>query len=148
METDVGKICMITEFLSPHVVPRTCLYNPAVSSYMHQNTYFLVRSFIHYSRTEYTYGEEEVAGSSSWEEGGNYNTQIEIGSSTREMLFMLFKSYSGKRDNSDKFWVPLQGKMLKLSRKQDDIYSELAADTSNLLQFPDVFPTLRASNLR
>ena len=73
--------------------------------------------------------------------GGKYTMHIEVVTSTAELFLSLLKSYPTfpTSDLSSKFWIPLEAKLIKLRRKQENIYSaEELSNGSSMLEFPDI----------
>ena len=73
--------------------------------------------------------------------GGKYSMHIEVATSTAELFLSLLKSCPAfpSGDSTSKFWIPLEAKLIKLVRKQEDIYSaEELSNGSSMLEFPDI----------
>ena len=70
-----------------------------------------------------------------------YSIQIEVATLASDKLMALFKlcPHFSNNNMTTKFWVPLESKILKLGRKQDDVYSsEEIASADDILEFPDI----------
>ena len=73
--------------------------------------------------------------------GQKYILQIEIAESSTEMLQSLFRSCPSflNMENSSSFWLPLDGKLFKLGRRQEEVYSiEEISAAKGVLEFPDI----------
>lgn len=73
--------------------------------------------------------------------GGKYSIHLEVATSTAELFLTLLKTCPAfpSNDSTTKFWIPLEGKLLKLGRKQEDVYSaDELSNGNSMLEFPDV----------
>ena len=75
------------------------------------------------------------------QKGQKYNLHIQTGSTSADMLMKVFKLCPAfpSLESMGKFWLPLEIKILKLGRRQDDLYSQTKLiEAKGTLEFPDI----------